>query len=375
MINSVEIKNYRSLKNLRLDDLSSVNLITGKNNTGKSTLLEAIALYASRGDRFLINELLQNRGENFKKFEENKDPTELNIKTLSSLFTYRYAGFEKENELSIFASNSDFENLIPSQNKLSLRFVNYFEEILRDDKGLAIGNINRIVENAYLHSNLKKGFELKFDENSHIIPLDKDRPFSGYGTIELDNSDPLEFIGTRNIDREINGRLWDNVALTQKELYVIEALQIIEPSTERITFIEENRGERLAIIKLSTSHIVVPLKSMGDGINRILTIILALVNAEKGFLFIDEFENGLHHTVQEKLWSIIFTLSQKLNIQVFATTHSEDCIIGFENVINNADDLQLGKLIRLDNVNGEIIQVQFDARELRIANESDIEIR
>ena len=65
---------------------------------------------------------------------------------------------------------------------------------------------------------------------------------------------------------------------------------------------------------------------MGDGINRILTIILAMVNCENGYLLIDEFENGLHYSVQEKLWEIIFYLAKRLNIQVFATTHSNDTI-------------------------------------------------
>jgi len=114
---------------------------------------------------------------------------------------------------------------------------------------------------------------------------------------------------------------------------------------------------------------------MGDGINRVLTIILALVNSDNGFLLIDEFENGLHYTVQKQLWEIIFKLSYILQIQVFATTHSEDCISGFEQTLNNSQNQSMGKLIRLDNKNGNIVQVEFNANELKIADEQDIEIR
>jgi AAA15 family ATPase/GTPase len=89
---------------------------------------------------------------------------------------------------------------------------------------------------------------------------------------------------------------------------------------------------------------------------------------------IDEFENGLHHTVQENLWKVIFYLAERLNIQVFATTHSEDCIRGFENILNTQENSE-GKLIRLDNVDGKIVEVEFDANEMRIANENGIEIR
>ncbi len=131
----------------------------------------------------------------------------------------------------------------------------------------------------------------------------------------------------------------------------------------------------MAVIKLSNNPRVLPLQSMGDGINRILTIILALVNADNGFLLIDEFENGLHYTVQKQLWDIIFKLAPKLNVQVFVTTHSEDCISGFESVLNSPGNSLDGKLIRLDNKNGTIKQVEFSAHELKIANDQNIEIR
>jgi AAA15 family ATPase/GTPase len=117
------------------------------------------------------------------------------------------------------------------------------------------------------------------------------------------------------------------------------------------------------------------LKSMGDGINRILTIILALVNSDNGFLLIDEFENGLHYSVQEKLWEIIFSLSEKLNIQVFATTHSEDSILGFESILNDKETQLEGKLIRLELTNGFVRQVEFNADELKIASDGNIETR
>jgi len=103
MLNSLNIRNYRSLKELKINSLGKVNLITGKNNTGKSTILEAIALYAGKGDLSIIYQFLSERGENFKQSDSNKNPTESNIKSLSSLFTNRLVGFESENIISIGA--------------------------------------------------------------------------------------------------------------------------------------------------------------------------------------------------------------------------------------------------------------------------------
>lgn len=69
---------------------------------------------------------------------------------------------------------------------------------------------------------------------------------------------------------------------------------------------------------------------MGDGITRLFHIILALVNAKNGVLLVDEFENGLHWSVQEKVWETVFQLAERLDVQVFATTHSRDCVQAFQ---------------------------------------------
>ena len=110
---------------------------------------------------------------------------------------------------------------------------------------------------------------------------------------------------------------------------------------------------------------------MGDGINRILTIILAMVNCENGYLFVDEFENGLHHSVQEKLWEIIFYLSERLNIQVFATTHSNDTIKAFGEVANSKLEYSDAQLIQLRNVKGIISAVLFNTDDVETAMETD----
>lgn len=375
MLNSLDIKNYRNLKELKINSLGRVNLITGKNNTGKSALLEAIAIYATKGDLYLIYELLGERGENYRWTEENKNTTESNIRSLSSMFTNRNVSFEKDDTISIGSiENTSNGEEKSSKKSVSLRFVKYVDETEKDNQGGTVIRRRIVLEKDTQLANYKVGIEIRVGGSSFILLLDEDRPYR-FGFRGFDTNESLQFIRTRNIDRKINGKLFDNITLGEKEAHVIDALKIIEPSTERIAFVEEAPRERTAVIKLSNNPRVLPLQSMGDGINRILTIILALVNADNGFLLIDEFENGLHHTVQKQLWNIIFNLAQKLNVQVFVTTHSEDCISGFESILNSPGNSLDGKLIRLDNKNGTIKQVEFNANELKIANDQNIEIR
>lgn len=377
MLNSLNIKNYRNLKELKINSLGNVNLITGKNNTGKSTILEAIALYASKGDLDLIYQFLIERGEDFRQTENNKNTIDANIRSLSSLFTNRFIGFNREDAIIIGSIEKTlFGEQNSSDNTLSIRFVKYLDERERDNVGTTITRKRTILEdneNGQL-DNYQIGLEFSVGATYKILPIEgaSDYRFRYTG---IAPNESCQFIRTRNIDKESNGNLFDRIALTEKEAYVINALKIIEPTTERIAFIGENLRKRTAVIKLANIANPLPLRSMGDGVNRILTIILALVNADNGFLLIDEFENGLHYTVQVQLWDIIFTLAEILKVQVFATTHSEDCIAGFESILNNPENKLNGKLIRLDNVDGKIEQVEFNAEELKIATDQNIETR
>ena len=72
-----------------------------------------------------------------------------------------------------------------------------------------------------------------------------------------------------------------------------------------------------------------PLRSLGDGAVRLFGVALALANSQGGFLLIDEAENGIHHTIQRDFWRMVLLTAQANNVQVFATTHSWDCVVGF----------------------------------------------
>jgi AAA15 family ATPase/GTPase len=378
MINSISIKNFKNLEDLKIPSLKRVNLITGKNNTGKSSLLEAVSLIIDEGNPSLIDIIINDRGEDYSKHISDYDLgnsytkekakysiQNLNLKSLSSLFYKRKIEFDT-NEIEISSTGKNLS-------KLSLNLINYEEKKIFDKKGNPIG------QKKVASKNIENNFALEIDfqgteKHHNLIPLNE-KPFGIYANTSNLKSIPLLSINNNSFFKIDTSLFFDSIALSEKENYVIEALQIIEPTIERLAFVENGKNNRKAVVKLKNEKEIVPLQSMGDGINRVLTIALLLVNAENGYLLIDEFENGLHYSVQEKLWKIIFHLSQKLNIQILATTHSNDCINSFENILNDSTNSYEGKLIRLDNVNGKIKQVEFDKEELKIATQQNIEVR
>ncbi len=69
LISRLEIKNFLAFKHLKVEDLKKVNLITGRNNTGKTAFLEAIRAYKSSFDSAVIYDILYNRGIRLEEHE------------------------------------------------------------------------------------------------------------------------------------------------------------------------------------------------------------------------------------------------------------------------------------------------------------------
>ncbi len=364
MLKSLYIKNYRNINELTIDSLARINLITGKNNVGKTSILEALIINASKIRMNVLYFLLLTREENLNPSGGKKDPIQYNLNALSTFFKNNNKNFDKENKI-IIGEKKDVEF-----NSVQLSFV-YFKEKIID--GVVEEKI--LVEDANKYPDCKQGFMIGVNDKQHIIDLGNDKlGESDLGPSYKKNS--ISFVSTRVNSGENNNEIyWGEIALTENEIYVIEALQLADPRIEAFSFLKDENNKSKETVKLKNSATPVVLSSMGDGIKKILTIILALIHSKDGYLFIDEIENGLHYSVQEQLWDIIFKVSKKLNVQVFATSHSMDSIASFSAILNKDDNGNVGKLIRLDNKK-EIIKVtEYTTEQVSISVENHFEVR
>jgi predicted ATPase len=98
------------------------------------------------------------------------------------------------------------------------------------------------------------------------------------------------------------------------------------------------------------------------------------MQARDGVVLLDEIENGVHYSVQELMWKLIMDQSSKLNVQVFATTHSWDCVKGFQ-AAAGASPATPARLFRLEQNGGRIRGIAFTSEEVGIATAENIEIR
>lgn len=359
------VQNYKGLKDLELAGLARVNLIIGRNNVGKSSLLEALSIRCSGGSVAEMLDILKYGGE----------------KVISRLYLNDEHSPNNESQfLSLFHRGSFAGQVAPEIELADDQFSVKIEVGYRREKKIQNGStVSRVAEylgeKEYLALNDSNGIQAE----KGIIILVKNSfhdfiPFHDEFNVHTDSSTgilvrPADYMYS-------NAMLYDKIAMSEKENQLISALRIIEPQIQRINYLESDPGsrKRVPFVIVGPDAVRVRLSTMGDGINRILTIILSLLNCPSGgALFLDEIDNGLHYSVQAQLWEMIFDLASKMDVQVFATTHSMDCLRSFGRVNTSAD----GLLIRLDaRRNGDIVpQYYSDSEDIRLAVEKQIELR
>jgi len=331
---SLAIMGFRGIRSLEIDDLGQVTLLAGKNGIGKTTILEAIQMFASRGNRHTILDLLDDR-EEFSSGKSAKGDKIL-FPHCSSLFY----GYNPENGDKL-PSPIQITTTQRNPRKVSLSLVEAKEE-----------RQNEILDSESLYLNDILVSVDKHTRTVPIIPIEYSRRSLLFGPRFPSNPDgwpssiALQSLGPGLPQNDKVAELWDSIALTSSEEFVINALRlVIGTKLERLAVIGEgyrNRGRQM-VAKLSFAPQPVPLKRLGDGAQRLLGIALALANCQNGILLIDEIENGIHYSILRKLWDMIFQAARDGNIQVIAVTHSWDCISSFAHSAIATD--QVGTLV------------------------------
>jgi ABC-type transport system involved in cytochrome c biogenesis ATPase subunit len=340
-LDSLEIKNFRCFEHLVIEKLGRVNLIVGKNSVGKTALLEGLWLLTNSFSIAVI-----------------------------------YAIFYRRNELVQYNLPAATSKPLLDQAMLSL----FFNSPQKPPLQIEI-------------SAKDLSFAVKFDEskNGFLIINRAKRDIEPVGYWDLPTKESLEnqaidqskknrsaFIPLGGLNWQALSTYWDDITLTDKEDDIINCLRILDSTISRLAFKGENVQNRVRYPVVRTGHIgePVPLATLGEGSQRLLAIALAMSSTCNGFLLIDEFEAGLHHSIQANVWRAVFKLAQEWNIQVFATTHSWDCVEAFQQAAAE-DQNEEAMLIRLQQKrDGSGIEAEtYNERALEIITRQGLEVR
>lgn len=340
MIERIRIENFKNFEEFEFDGFKRVNLIAGKNNVGKTNLLEAIHLAGTDFDSAVIRKILRTRREVHSHFDFNE---------LSANF-------------SAFQSFTPFRN-IDSNPKTKIE--------LGDRKRLVFQiQFNRDRNEVDL-TDVKVGIEIGFP-SVHSDQWSLEKVFNRTPIFPRPSM-YFSFYLEKNPSNEELRNSWNRLINSELDEEVKPLLKLLDPKFKNFSVLHETDGSYRIVVSHQDFEGRIPLGSFGDGFNILFHFLLGLINPNGGIYLIDEIENGFHYSFHEKFWGFIFATAKKMNVQIFATTHSRDCIEAFAKISN--ENKGEGQYIRLQEREGKIAVKAYDEEALNRSVEFDSEMR
>jgi len=321
MFNKLSIKNFRSIENLEIDDINRINIFVGENNSGKTSILEALFLLIG-----ISNPRLNVTINNFRDLilTENND----------LCFNFRNLSMDNHIELIAYENRSTFRKLIitPKISRKTTSTSNDQNISSLIDIEKEIININAETKSKEDIQGLNLDYSISPGSKKYHAELNIDE---AKVNSTIDNNYRESLLGHFYNNKTIYGSLPDKISeLLQKKKKdkLINLLKIVDNKVEDIALSRSG----MIFIDIGLNEMI-PINIMGDGFKKVCAVIANLLVLDKGIFLIDEIENGLHSITQELIWKSILEISEKLKQQLFIATHSYETIKILLGVIQNND--------------------------------------
>jgi len=360
MFETIKIENFRGMKELEIIGLKQFNLLVGKNESGKTSILEALFLLVNPANSLLVHRI--NLFRNLKKI----DSTILEVLFYKEIFN---KGIRLKAELNDPRETRELI-ITPIKNNRIVRIENTNKEIKKDKYYYS-------TEDSSEDMSKITGIEMLYNYFSN----DCHKEF--FSKIILEGAN-LTFKNDKEYKEKWNGificegTIFDNLINSLNELQiskkmnrVIQILKKIEPSIKSL----EIGAENVIYCDIGLRRLV-PINILGMGLIKILHIISSIISRKNGIVFIDEIENGLYYQSQKILWDAIFETSLDYNVQIIATTHSIECLraysMQYNKYIRNKDNL---RLFRIEKENDKIDVATYNYNKLISSIDMQWEVR
>lgn len=344
MFTKIEIERFRGIRHASIKGFKQINLFFGKNNCGKSSLLESLFLASG-----LSNPLLPIRVNVMRGYSKAR----LNDLKLDfyNLDTSRPIHIRMENEEKRDLSISLFEQ---SQNNVSIN---------ADDNNI----LSNVQEGKY---GLKFDFKVNGRHYESQIRFDSANSTEATSIVSDQYAESLRctYLSPKyDFNASIQGL--KNILQNKDEHFIVEGLKIIEPRVTDFIFAD---NEMLVDIGLAKR---IPVNMMGDGARKIVSLLTAVYDCKDGALLVDEISNGFHYSVMGSLWKVLINAAVRNNTQLFVTTHDNDSIKGLRNAaLNEFDDIVAAfKLLKTSD--DELKAYHYSLESLDYSINQEIEVR
>ena len=364
MYKSFRAREFRCFEDLDLSELERVNLITGKNNAGKTALLESLFIHGGAYNPELVFRVNAFRGIEPLSFELRRG--------VETPWNWIFRGLDTSRKVELKAKYERSRKrtvrlgLVTEPSELA-KAEKYFadpSEPLRLSLSSGAANVFKVES---IENGIQGEYYLVLDQRGlRIRPIPPSPP---YQTIFLPTRRGWPSLGE---DAERYG----NLDTEGQQSLVVKALQVIEKRLVRLAVVPIGYGERTQAMLRGDlgSGRLIPLPLMGEGMVRLASLVLAIGNAKGGVVLIDEIENGLHHSVMESVWRVVSEAARQFDAQVFATTHSLECIRAAHKAFSEHRPYDF-RLHRLEQVGDKTRVFTYGQETLSTAIESELEVR
>ena len=356
MYQSFTIKNFRCFRELTISPLQRINLIAGMNNVGKTALLEAIFLHLGPNNPQLS--LVINAIRGIEQFA--LEPEEIwgwlfydkHINDAMELTSQDKRG--KRRSLQIRLAETEASTLVPPDN----------------------GGIPSSGVASPTTAISSRGLILEYRDASRQ-PSTSRAYLTAEGKLQVERAQlepyPLGvFLGARVRAFKDDADRFSKLDRVGRLDEVLSTVKLLEPRLRRLALLMTG-GVPMVNGDIGLEELV-PVPLMGEGIVRLLSIVLSIANARGGTVLIDEIENGLHYSLMVKVWKAIAHAARESKAQIFATTHSWECIKAAHEAFTDGDSYDF-RLHRLERVDDEIKAVTYTQRMLDTAIATGLEVR
>ena len=315
-IKNIEIKNFRGIDHLKIEDFSRVNVFLGQNSSGKSSVLECLLLMMGMSNPDLPQTINTLRLRNFSTFAD-----------LGYMF--------RNNDLTIKPEISS-ELFDDTKRHLALEMTYIFDSGTQND--MQNGQIPTSETKTFLNT-LKMTFDVKFNQQKSSYECSITANQQGMISNKKLAEGYLEknSVAFLSADLSAGNPANDLVELAKRKRKDIVA-EFMKRFDSRITAVEILNN--VAYISMEGIDQLLAVNMMGDGMRRFLNIVAAAANPTNNIILIDEIDNGLHYSAYKKLWEAIFALATTTNKQVFVTTHSKETLSYLCRILDENADYQ-----------------------------------
>jgi hypothetical protein len=338
MIGSIKVENFRGIEKLEVNGLGRVNLIIGKNNSGKTALMEAAAVLSAPPDAFYALAGIQGlRGLDQKDASSFEQFWQLLFRDGEASRGLRISGKLGGEPASARVWQQEGT---PASRKISGVWSLDQEVIVADTTSQA----KLECVNGELHY-----------------------PPTAAQSI-------TQWISTQAKINEVFLQILSQLKQTGTDGLVVETATLVDPAITGLEILAPTGGSAALFVRLRSSQTALPIGMLGEGAQRMIDLAVSISAPNVEYFFVDEIENGVHHSVVESIWSWLAKITAKRGVQMFATTHSEECIQAAARAFNALGDDGL-RVIRLDPFEHETRAVVYDRKLVQVAADAGIEIR